>query len=103
MKAPATDLTAVEHKIRSIADASHVDHEKLRLELEEHIKAVESKMRPLPLVLNTETRCIHKVLTTSDEAGLKARATCSWKYAMGQFRLCSWAEGEGLDKCGTCY
>ena len=101
--APAMDLTAVEQKIKCIADDFHKGHEQLRQELDDHIKAVEFKIQPLPLVLNTDTMCIHKVLTTVEEAGTRARAKCSWKYALGQFRLCSWAEGEGREKCGTCY
>ena len=57
----------------------------------------------MSLVLNMDTMCIHKVLASLDEAGTRARAKCSWTYALDHFELCTWAEGEGHGKCGACY
>ena len=85
---------------KNIAGDFHAGHEKLRLELEEHIKTVESKMRPLPLVLNTETRCVHKVLTTFDEAGFKREPNAAGNTRWASLDFARGLRARGLRNAG---
>ena len=71
-------------------------------ELKEMVADVESKVAPKRFLMNCINNCVHRVLTTFDEAGPMAKTRCGWKYSNSQVKMVCDPTGTEADACDTC-
>ena len=71
-------------------------------ELDEAVRRLEKKAEDKGYVVNLDTLNTHRLLTTINEAGKKAKCCCGWKYADKNFKWTSEAPTDRKTTCGSC-
>ena len=66
------------------------------------VKEMELKNVPKRYVRNLATNVTHRMLTSMEEFGVKAKALCGWKYPKGEFELLPDAPARRSETCDTC-
>ena len=66
------------------------------------IKEMETKNTPKRYVRNNATNVTHRMITSMEEFGVKAKDLCGWKYAKGDVELLLDAPGRRSETCDTC-
>ena len=94
------ELKALESRIVDLANRFDHQHAALKSELEASIAAADANKKRF--VFNTVTKVTHRMLNSVDEAGINARAHCSFRYAMASFRLLR-THDEAGEPCHTCF
>ena len=95
-------LVAKMKDVTRILNKQQVAYEAELKRIHDNMKKIEEDAAPRRYVQNRITRITHRVMVSYEDAGHEAMTICSWKHALGKFRVLKTLPCIRNEVCKTC-